>query len=276
MCIIIIVDKSKNYIIGNSIDNKNVLKLKFGSASTNLWNLESSDGYVKLCKNDKNKFAINVNLDNIKLLRQTIVGYPEIAYGINLISKPFGNQANFLKFPIKADKIIDEKLYVNISYKILSKVPENLPMNISIDLWLENNPVEGNKPDNKDLEIMIWLYRYTQKPIGNLINETKYDDIDSSNNIDRWEVWSGNGNIWKTISYVACYKNEINENSINLPLYKFIDNSKSIFEFNLSEYNQMGIELGCEFGNNNFKSSKIEIEIDKFSISTDNKTIEII
>jgi len=60
MCIII-MDKSKNYIMGNSINNKNVLKLKFGSASTNLWNLESFDGYVKLCKNDKNKFAINVN-----------------------------------------------------------------------------------------------------------------------------------------------------------------------------------------------------------------------
>ncbi len=71
----------------------------------------------------------NVNLDNIKLLRQTIVGYSEIAYGINLISKPFGNQVNFLKFPIKADKIIDKKLYVNIIYKILSKEPENLPMN---------------------------------------------------------------------------------------------------------------------------------------------------
>lgn len=106
--------------------------------------------------------------------------------------------------------------------------------------------------NSNDLEVMIWLYCQDSHPIGNKIEciNQRVDLKGVSKNIS-WEIFSGRGKAWRTVTFVLQQSPMSESNNISLNISKFINIAGYYTKLNLSNYVIMGIELGNEFGNEN-------------------------
>lgn len=243
---------------------------------TNLWNLSSFKGKISIGKVGK---SINTSVDihDIKTKRNTIFAYPEVMLGRNLV----GREVNTLSkpkiiFPIKVETLLSKDFYLDMGFKINKTTIEEMPFNISFDFWLKQDPNSDDMPKNGDIEVMIWMYRHLQKPIGvseRLAIIKSNSDRDSKT---KWEIYEGTGNVWETISFIIDNKSQKRHNVFHINLKDFLNAVAAVSHNKISELYLMGIELGSEFGTPELKVAQIDWDITSYSASYENKSLRIL
>ncbi len=264
-------------VIGNAQQKYNYAPLRYGAIGPDLWNLVSANGNTTM-KYIGGKLLTNSSFNDVKSNVDTILGYPEVAYGYNLEDQMFGDRQNTsLIFPVKfsAFERLNFTSTANFSFEKL--YPSNIPIDFSYDLWLEQNPSSGNMPTSQDLEVMIWMYCQDNQPIGQQIGSFHMDASFNGNTINAtWEIWYGKANAWPTVSFILEDPAVTMNSNISLNISKFIIEGGIVSGENLSNHTLMGIEMGNEFGNENLSTNISEWVLSYYSFDVDGSRINII
>ncbi len=244
-------------VIGTSSNPYNYVPIKQGAIGTDLWNIKSAKGETNMTLSNNHSLYVNSSFSNVQSGVNTILGYPEIAYGYNLEDQLFGNsQSSSLRFPVKFSTFENSSFNSTVNYSFTNLNPKAIPIDFSYDLWLEGNPTPLQNPTQGDLEVMIWMYSQDNQPIG-----TQVGSFNSSITFDhkqynsKWEVWYGKANAWPTVSFVLQYPGVASHANISLNISKFISYGGIVSNENVSNHTLMGIEMGNEFGNENISTN---------------------
>ncbi|MCL5665578.1 MAG: hypothetical protein M1315_01925 [Candidatus Thermoplasmatota archaeon] len=261
-------------LTGNSDFPSRFKPMMYGSVCTNLWNLNSATGSVEIFGNRNECISFRIDLNDIQLKRNTITGYPEICYGSSLVSKPFNpSGTGCFSFPVSLLSLMDQKAEIVISYEIRQYFPSVLPFNLSLDIWILSDPREGKMPGDNDLELMIWIYRHIQTPIGKMERKLLSSaDIDGTKRDVEWSVWSGKGNEWKTVSYIIDESFQREKNRVRIDLNAFLGDLHA----DEHKYMVMGVEFGSEFGSPDLPGQKLQWNLKEFSMVFPCGTIEMV
>lgn len=263
--------------VGSLSDPYNYTALNYGAFGTDLWNLKSGNGSTVMEYKNRTLF-VNSRFCNITTFSDTIIGYPEIGYGYNLEDELFGNaQSAYLSFPMNYSKFRNLNFSSDSNYTFLSLRPGEIPIDFSYDLWLESSPSNGVEPTNTDLEVMIWMYNQDTQPIGTEI--TTFNSpviINGTFQMTTWEVWEGRANAWRTVSFVLETPWESSSSNISLNLSRFISDAGNITQTNLSRYFIMGIEMGNEFGNEQYPENISSFAVKYYSFLSDGNEIVLV
>lgn len=92
-------------------------------------------------------------------------------------------------FPIQENKIASAATSVNI------RQPSGYNNDAAYDIWFNRTSTTSTQPDGT--EIMIWINHQGKiQPFGSPAGEVTLDGAS-------WQVWTGNPDSWKIVSYVA-------------------------------------------------------------------------
>ena len=264
-------------VVGTSSNPYNYTSLKYGAIGTDLWNLKQANGSTNMTYNGKYLY-VNSSLCSVKSDYDTILGYPEVAYGYNLEDQMFGsNQDGNLVFPMKFSKFKDLDFLATANFSFLRLYPGNIPIDFSYDLWLEQNPSVGHEPTSNDLEVMIWMYYQDNQPIGNKVGTfNTYTTINGHLTNSTWEIWYGSANAWPTVSFILQNPSPVSYSNITLNISKFILEGGNISGENVSNHTLMGIEMGNEFGNESIARNISDWILYYYSFQVGENTIKVI
>ena len=265
-------------VIGTAYNQYNYVPLKYGAIGTDLWNLKSADGNTNMTVEDSGVLYVNSTFSNVKSNYDTILGYPEIAYGYNLEDEMFGNkQSNDIEFPMKFSKFRNLTFDSTVNYSFTDLSPSSIPIDFSYDLWLEENPTPNVDPNQNDLEVMIWMYCQDNQPIGEKVGTFNSNITFNHKTYNaQWAVWFGKANAWPTVSFVLTNPEVLRESNISLNISKFIAFGGSVSKENMLNHTLMGIEMGNEFGNENIATNVSDWVINYYAFSVGNNTVKII
>ncbi|MHB1440650.1 MAG: GH12 family glycosyl hydrolase domain-containing protein [Cuniculiplasma sp.] len=265
-------------VIGNATNKYQYVPIKYGAIGTDLWNLEKAKGNTTMKIGENGILNVNSSFSNVTSEYNTILGYPEIAYGHNLQDELFGNsQAASLVFPMKYSTFSELNFTSQTNYSFKNLTPSNIPIDFSYDLWLEHNPKPGVNPTNSDLEVMIWMYCQGSQPIGtNMGSFTQTVNLNNHNINATWEVWAGRANPWETVSFVLKSPLRSISSNISINISKFINEAGNVAKLNLSKYTIMGIEMGNEFGNENIPENISDWTLSYYAFSVSSNKILIV
>ena len=263
---------------GNSTNKYQYVPIKYGAIGTDLWNLEKADGNTTMRIGTNGFLSVNSSFSNVSSQDDTILGYPEIAYGYNLEDELFGNsQASSLVFPMSYSSFRDLNFTSQVNYSFEKLSPSNIPIDFSYDLWLEHSPEQGVEPNNNDLEVMIWMYDQDTSPIGTHIGNLSETITLNNHSINAtWEIWAGFANPWETVSFVLGSPYNNMSSNISLNLSEFINEAGNVAKLNLSDYKLMGIEMGNEFGNEHIQENISDWILSYYAFSVYNSKIAMV
>ncbi|MHB1440652.1 MAG: GH12 family glycosyl hydrolase domain-containing protein [Cuniculiplasma sp.] len=253
------------------------LPVKYGIIQTNMWNVRKIDGTVQILLG-RNYMETKIEIESVDLKQKTIFGYPEYAIGHNLMVSPFNPKSiQLISFPLTVEKFIkrDLKLYTKFSTKRF--YPSTLPFNISYDFWIRQNKENNDLPGESDCEIMIWLYRHIQYPIGK--NEGYvYIDCRVNGKVERFKffIWIGRGAKWLTISFVMDPEKQKQEISMEIPVSQFMEVSKKLMENSIEEQYIMGIELGSEFGDTDNLKMGLDWVLEEYGMREHSRKVNLL
>ena len=241
--------------------------VKYGIIQTNMWNTNKIYGNVQIFFG-RDFMRTKIEIKDVDLKQMTIFGYPEYAIGYNLMSSAFNPAATkLIHFPMTIEKFIgmDLKLYTKFSIK--SFHPSELPFNISYDFWIRHDKEKKDHPEESDYEIMIWLYRQIQSPIGKIHGYTDiYCKVNGKTEILKFSIWIGRGARWLTISFVMESEKQSKDSDIEIPVSKFMELSKKYMENPDGDQWIMGIELGSEFGDKDHLKMGLDWILERYEI----------
>ena len=258
-------------------DTNVVDKLKYAVIQTNVWNATQIDGFIEV-SSEMDKMDTHVKVNDIELKQRTIFAYPEIAIGNNLMNDPFNKSlTEIVSFPIKLETAIKYEIKLRSQFSINLFKPSNLPFNISYDFWIRKNINSHEHPEENDAEIMIWLYRNEQKPIGTYSGDIKVDCLvnGKEQNI-KFSQWVGRGNRWLTISYIIDPVDQNEENDIEISLSKFLAAYLNKIDEKKEIYYLLGIELGSEFGNPDEKRMELSWTLGLYKMKFNGSSFDLL
>ena len=266
------------HVIGTAYSQYNYVPLKYGAIGTDLWNLKSATGNTNMTVEDSGFLYVNSTFSNVKSDYDTILGYPEVAYGYNLEDEMFGNkQSSEIKFPMEFSQFKNLTFDSTVNYSFTNLSPSSIPIDFSYDLWLEENPSQNVEPNQNDLEVMIWMYCQDNQPIGEKIGTFSSNITFNHKTYDaQWAVWFGKANAWPTVSFVLTNPAVLRNSNISLNISKFIDYGGIVSKENMLNHTLMGIEMGNEFGNENIARNISDWVINYYAFSVGNETVGII
>ncbi len=265
------------FVLISSGKNTNLSKsLEYGIMQTNMWNMEEFDGNVKMILNGK-ALNFNIKINDARCKQDTIFGYPEVAVGKNLMNQDFKGDKEFkISFPARVIDIMNNAIKLSTEFSIINFEPCDLPFNLSYDFWIKD-PSSFDMPGEEDYEIMIWLFRNTQKPIGSRTGIEKLRCImDGKEENVEFSVWVGRGAKWKTITFIMENSNKIKSQSISIFMGDFFKISTKYVENTFLKKSVMGIEFGTEFGNPSKIRTNLEIKLSRLMISINSEDIDLL
>jgi len=112
---------------------------RYGSATSNLWNLQAADGNLVLCYASRTGMNTSVSFSNVKVQGppQNFVGYPEVGYGNNVDGNSFGPQSRLMSFPMTVLSLSQLNPWSNTTFDTKSLTAG--AMDIGYDLWVKGN-----------------------------------------------------------------------------------------------------------------------------------------
>ncbi len=237
-------------IIGTPTNPYNSFSINHIGINTNLWNMaNSSVGNVTMTLNSK----LIVNLSFVRALYEdspTVLGYPEILYGVNIWGGGIPSPSEILPLPIVLSNL-SKGVYLEVNYSI--KDLSNTPIDFAYDIWMTRN-VTTSGATHGDIELMIWLYHTAGTvPAGSYVTTIRIPAIINGKTVyANWEVYVDNGssNTWSIITFSV----DISGGDVMVNLSNFINGTVYIlshyFNWN-SEYiynlHLQTIDLGSEF-----------------------------
>ncbi len=242
-------------------------KLKYSIIQTNAWNATGIKGVINLSKKGSELLS-SININDIELKQRTIFAYPEVALGCNLMGDRFNDDLKkIIDFPIDLDEVIKLNIKLGTAFEIISHEPNELPFNVSYDFWIRRDINKHDHPEEHDCEIMIWLFRNEQKPIGIYSGDVVLKcKINGRDDYVKFSQWVGKGARWLTISYIIDPEWQKEKCNIEIPLSNFLAHSRDKMDQPMEKKYLMGIELGSEFGNPDMKKMKLEWKLSSYEL----------
>jgi hypothetical protein len=122
-------------------------------------NREASGSWQKCYKNSSGKYSVEYNLWTANQANDIVLGYPSILNGWHYGQvNPSNGKCGF---PVR---IYDNKKIMT-SWSVSHENWGNWEcLNSAYDIWI--GQVDKTNPSSPDTEVMIWLYRQNQSPIG--------------------------------------------------------------------------------------------------------------
>ena len=241
--------------------------LKYCIIQTNVWNATSINGVINLSLKDSELFS-SINIKDIELKQRTIFAYPEVALGCNLMDDRFNDDLKkIIDFPIELDEALKLNIKLKTAFQIISHEPPELPFNVSYDFWIRRDINKHDHPEEHDCEIMIWLYRNEQKPIGKYTGDVVLKcKINGSEEDIKFSQWIGRGGRWLTISYIIDPMWQKEKIDLEIPLSSFLVESRDKMDQPMEKKYLMGMELGSEFGNPGAKKMKLKWKLSSYEL----------
>ena len=228
------------------------IALIYGLTATDLWNLRSASGDLKLCYQPSGIYA-TIDLTNVTAgLKQPgdFVGYPEVSYGYSAGDTPFGQMDSNLVFPIKLETFTALNFSSSVTYSV--SAPSTQPLDFSYDLWIEGNPQPNHGTQSTDLELMISMDNQTFAGTGPQVgNFTTPATINDSSLSSTWGVHVSmptSQRPHELVDYLLSHP--MRAGSISIQIRNFIQDVIAHYwspPSNPQNYYFMGIELGSEF-----------------------------
>ena len=225
--------------------------IKYGLIQSNMWNLDEMDGYLNISK-IQDSLNFNVKIDKAKPKKRTIFGYPEICVGNNLMGQRFNERSDINgKFPSNLKDLLERDVRLLTNFSIDQFAPLTLPFNISYDFWIRRE-LKLRMPDQDEYEIMIWMHKNKQKPIGEKKNSITIPcKIEGEYQEFNFDVWYGSAAQWKTITFTTEEDNPFVGMRTEISINEFFRESMKHMGRERKDYDElylMGLELGSEFG----------------------------
>jgi len=246
--------------------------------NTDLWNLASnSKGSVTMILRNSVLY-VNVNFSLARYLNSpTVLGYPEILYGVNVWGGGIPAPSPLLPLPISLYNITNVQLLVNYSIR-----DTNTPIDFAYDIWIVKN-VTTSGATHGDIEMMIWLYHTNDiVPAGNYITSINLPIFINGSEVNaNWNiyVYNGSGDSWTIITFEL--NNPISAGSVSLNLGNFITELTHVLStfLNWNENYMLNlkmetIDLGSEFRQNPFGGAIYSYTIYAYKIEIINNVIE--
>jgi len=189
-------------------------------------------------------------------------GYPFILYGRH----PWGGMAVGQSpiFPLRVRNM--EKLVCVADYELS---PYSMCGNVAFDLWLTHT-AEPQDPSG-GLEVMIWLWRRNQEPLGGEYYEAVFPIKVNDREVNvRFKVYvNKNTNPWKVVTFMLPDDRLIEDGKVEINLLSFIEYAISKVGESEDLYLE-GIEFGTEFtqSNQNYVFTLKEFDIQQTLTST--------
>jgi hypothetical protein len=227
------------------------LRLPNGIALSNLYNTRASVGVIRQCYG-RSGLATDVTLKGLSPVGPGPAGYPEVAYGYDLVDRPVCQGCHTQPFPLAVSAVGLALSRVIVSYSLDVASPRSLPDDLIYDLWLERQPSPDALPRQGDIELIIFLYRHPPDspcvPGGPLQMLSTLASFNGREGTSRWLVCRITGGTPATsIGFLMGSPSQSRTGSISLPLRPFIDEAARFVGGDLDGYSLMGIELGGEF-----------------------------
>lgn len=185
----------------------NPVSIGLASIDPNLWRIsEEFLGEAEMMCKDGEVIANN-NFVVSKQLMDTYA-YHEIIYG----PKPWGMPLNH---PKPVEPLVLPTIYTHsnlnriIIYTKFAIEKLDQATNIAYDIWLTKQPRFREPPKPGDVELMIWIYRFSRSewlppPAGKKIAETSIPTLINKNIRNAlWEIWYHPEVAWGRWSYLA-------------------------------------------------------------------------
>ena len=236
---------------GAYVVNRYIPTKRLWGITPNLWAVESAEGSVSVYYSAAGAIVTKADIYSIK---GGFGGYPEVIYG----RKPFGPNLPYANgqspvFPRKASEM--RNLICAVDYNL------NCPWmggNVAYDLWLTGE--EFPSSPNGGVEVMVWLWRRNQIPMGYYSGSALF----MVNGFPtRFDVYISKGFPWSVVSILLYDRHMIQRGTVMLDLMAFIRRGLSTLGRSYSAYLQ-GIEFGTEFTNADqlftFTLSKFKIQ----------------
>jgi len=216
----------------------------------NLWAIESAKGSVSVYYSAAGRIVTRANIYAIK---GDFGGYPEVFYG----RKPFGLNAPYANgqsvvFPRKVWEM--SRLICTVDYNLISS---KMGGNIAYDLWLTNEAFPSSPSGG--VEVMIWLWRRSQIPLGIYTGSVYFLVNDFPM---RFSIYVGKASGWDVVSILLDDRRMIQKGTVKLNLIDFIGYGLRKLGRSGELYLQ-GIEFGTEFTN---ADQLFEFTLSKFMI----------
>jgi len=251
---------------------------RYGSAISNLWNLQSADGSIVLCYTSQTGMNSSVSFSNVKVQGppQNFVGYPEVGYGNNVEGDSFGPQSGFVSFPMTVFSLSGLNPWSNTTFVTKSLAAGSIDM--GYDIWVKGSV--GGPSVSTDYEVMILFYvpgpctSYSAATYQ--FTNTVY--IDSVPRLENWTVCvAAAGTHARLVQFTLNGTSEINAGSVALRPFDFIRSVEGkVSNSSLSNYYVEGLEFGTEFWSNSANQAVFQWSMSHWSIGSGVRTVSVV
>lgn len=229
------------------------LLLPNGAARPNVYNAGVSSGELVQCYGARGA-TTRIRLTSASARRSGPLGYPELAYGNDLLNDPFCRTCHSQPFPLRVSALLGSpRAYrLSASYELMAAAPPSLVRNLMYDLWLERDPIPGVAPRPGDVEVLVILYHVGRQPCVDGMPTSRLTTrgtFDGRSVITRWTVCRILGGTPATpVAFLLTSPAESPHATISIPPAVFVDSAGRFLGQDLRPDSLLGIELGSEFG----------------------------
>ncbi|MEM3204325.1 MAG: hypothetical protein QW232_08925 [Saccharolobus sp.] len=264
-------------LVGNSNLPYSFRAYDYVGINTNLWNLgKNSKGNVMM---NLNGSTLNVVVNFTKAMYlgyPSVLGYPEILYGVDVWGSNVPPPSNLLFLPQPLYNISNNTLLL---VKYLISDHSGTPIDFAYDIWIVKNVTTAGATHG-DIELMIWLDdEYGMVPAGKYVTTVKIPLIINGNVvISNFLVYVDNGtlNPWTIITFKL--DSPISNGSVGISLGYFVKELTKIlvnyFNWNENYINNLmmqTIDIGSEFRQNPYGGAQYTFTIYDYSIEIVNR-----
>jgi len=251
---------------------------RYGSAVSNLWNLQSADGSIVLCYTSETGMNSSVSFSNVKVQGppQNFVGYPEVGYGNNVEGDSFGPQSTMVSFPMTILSLSQLNPWSNTTFVVKSLTAGSI--DIGYDLWIKGSV--GGPSVSADYEVMILFYvpgpctSYSAATYQ--FTDTVY--IDSAPKLETWTVCvAAAGTHARLAGFTLTGPSEIDAGSVALRPMDFIQSVEArVNNRSLSNYYVEGFEFGTEFWSSSANQAVFQWSLSHWSIGSEGHVVSVV
>lgn len=237
---------------------------------TNLWNIERSDGFLKMVSNDETLLSVEIKLKNVVQIdpHRWVHAYPEIWYGAKPWNKLGPTDDSWIKLPERLEKMHD--FSTTVDYSIMFE-DAKLPYNFALETWLTRN-LNRKGVSTNEVEIMVWLSHRNLNPAGIKVAEMKLPVI--LNGIETtllFSLFRADMN-WEYFAFIV--KEPVEKGGITFRWSFFL---KKAMEFSkIGDWPDLYftvIETGTEFGSPGYSNVQLAWVLKKLKLEPLNKPI---
>ncbi|MGB9821479.1 MAG: GH12 family glycosyl hydrolase domain-containing protein [Pseudothermotoga sp.] len=221
---------------------------------TNLWNIESSSGFVQMKSNPNTLLDVQIDLKNVVQInpRRWVHAYPEIWCGAKPWNKLGPTNHGRINLPGKLSQLMDFSTTVDYT---VTRIDPQLPYNFAFETWLTKS-TNRTGVSAGEVEIMIWFTHANLQAAGSKIAELEIPvTLNGTERTLAFSLFRADMD-WEYFAFVT--KEPVEKGKITFNWSPFLKKAKAFSK--ITEWNELYftvIEVGTEFGAPGYSSAKL-------------------